>query len=79
MTGMCLLISSSSPGTNLINIILAASYLGLSHYTSKRSPFMIICSLQLDYLKNYFLEACKSDSINYGSTCYHAVQPLEVL
>jgi hypothetical protein len=40
---------------------------------------MIICSLQLDYLKNYFLEACKSDSINYGSTCYHAVQPLEVL
>jgi hypothetical protein len=28
---------------------------------------MIICSLQLGYPKNYFLEACKSDTINYGS------------
>jgi hypothetical protein len=27
---------------------------------------MIICSLQHDYPKNPFLEACKSDSINYG-------------
>jgi hypothetical protein len=29
---------------------------------------MVICSLQIDYPKNSFLETCKSDSINYGST-----------